>query len=88
MVNGVGEVKGGVYASFLPHGNLFRETAVAGDIEELGVVGRNHWVVFVAKEERRMPEGRIAPLMDRGELEKFITIKPVGEEPDERFNRG
>ncbi len=75
------EVGAGLLVSFLPHGNLFQQRGIGKTPKELGVVGRNHWVLRVAK------EGQLNSLMDKRELEKFETEKSMGEEPDERFDK-
>lgn len=78
-----GEVGAGLMVSFLPHGNLFRQRGIGRTPKELGIVGRNHWVLRLGADEER----QLNTLMDEDELKKFKTEKAVGEEPDERFNK-
>jgi len=69
----------GVWASFIPWGNLFRQVGCGSSMEELlrmRLGGKNHWVV------KGESERQFDTLMSGCELERFETAKRLGEKID------
>lgn len=71
--------KEGILVSFIPWGSLFRQVGWGKNLGELGIIGKNHWVL------KGQSERQFNTRMSKQELDQFETVKPAGEELNERL---